>query len=115
MRYLIGFILISFFYSIASMINQTFQLPIPNNILGMLLLFISLKLRLLPHVYLKDTCKLLIAIMPLFFIPASMGLVVYFPELKANSLAFIGSTLLSSLIVFVMMAHYLEQRTKGKD
>ncbi len=115
MHYLIGFILISLFYSLSSFIIHEFQLPIPSSILGMILLFISLKLRIVPYLFVKDACKLFIAFMPLFFIPASMGLVVYFPELKANSLALVGSTLLSSLIVFILMAYCIEQRLKGKN
>lgn len=75
----------------------------------MLLLFISLSLRIIPVHWIKDACILLITVMPLFFIPASMGLIEHVDLLLSYPMPLLGATILSSLIVLIVTALLLEK------
>ncbi|WP_205743795.1 CidA/LrgA family protein [Grimontia sedimenti] len=108
-NYLIGFALIALYYAIGSLITTFLHLPFPSSIVSMLLLFVSLTTGVVPGRWVKDACTLLIMVMPLFFIPASMGLMDHFTLLVSDSLPLLGATVLSSLIVLVVMAKLLNK------
>lgn len=52
---------------------------------------------------------MLIMIMPLFFIPASMGLMDHFQLVLSDSLPLLGATIVSSILVLVVMAKLLDK------
>ncbi|USH01217.1 CidA/LrgA family protein [Grimontia kaedaensis] len=114
MNYLLGFALIALYYAIGSLITELLHLPFPSSIVSMLLLFVSLTTGIVPGRWVKDACTLLIMVMPLFFIPASMGLMDHFTLLISDSLPLLGATILSSLVVLVAMAKWLD-REKGEN
>lgn len=114
MHFIIGLSIISIIYFIGFYITHFFELPLPSSILSLLLLFLGLTLKIIPVKLIKSSCTSIIYIMPLFFIPASMGLFDHFSLFKKNSFALIGSTFISSLIVFVCMAFVIDQIIQRK-
>lgn len=80
----------------------------------MLLLFLSLVFKIIDPIWVKKACLVLINIMPLFFIPASMGLIEHFDLLLSNSISLLSATLISSLIVLIIMAKSLERISGDK-
>ena len=64
-------LLVSF---VGEVLEKWIPLPIPASIYGIILLFLCLKLRIIPHESVHETGKFLIEIMPLMFIPAAVGL-----------------------------------------
>ena len=64
-------LLISF---VGEILEKWIPLPIPASIYGIILLFLCLKLNIIPHEAVHETGKFLIEIMPLMFIPAAVGL-----------------------------------------
>ncbi|MEZ9526269.1 CidA/LrgA family protein [Enterovibrio norvegicus] len=109
MKYVLGFALIAFFYFLGYFLAQLIPLPIPSSIISMLLLFLCLTTGIVPARWVKDACTLLITFMPLFFIPASMGLMDHFDLLFSQSLPLLGSTLVSSLVVLIVMAKVIDK------
>lgn len=114
MKYILGFALISLYYAVGTAITKLLGLPIPSSIISMLLLFVSLTTGIVPGRWVKDACTLLIMVMPLFFIPASMGLMDHFHLLISDSLPLLGATFVSSLVVLVVMSKILD-RFKGDE
>ncbi|MDD1794730.1 CidA/LrgA family protein [Enterovibrio sp. ZSDZ42] len=114
MKHLLGFVLIAVYYLIGSLLTQLLHLPIPSSIVSMLLLFVSLTTGIVPARWVKDSCTLLITIMPLFFIPASMGLMNHFHLLISDSIPLLSATALSSLLVFVIVAKLVD-RSQGSE
>ncbi|EEY70756.1 hypothetical protein VHA_002613 [Grimontia hollisae CIP 101886] len=57
---------------------------------------------------------MLIMIMPLFFIPASMGLMEHFQLVISDSLPLLGATIVSSILVLVVMAKLLDKPREGQ-
>ncbi|MEZ8143561.1 antiholin LrgA [Enterovibrio norvegicus FF-33] len=114
MKYLLGFALIAIYTLVGSLLTQLLHLPIPSSIISMLLLFVSLTTGIVPGRWVKDACTVLITIMPLFFIPASMGLMDHFHLLITDSMPLLGATILSSTVVLIVMAKILD-KYQGED
>ncbi len=112
--YFIGFFLIGAFYFFGIVTASLLPLPIPSSIISMLLLFLCLTLRIIPVHWVKDASMLLMKIMPLFFIPASLGIFEQADLLASNILPLLVGTLLSSLIVLIVTAKLIEKNQGEK-
>ena len=78
------------------------DLPVPGPVLGMIVLLIGLVLGGVPR-GVRRVARGLLTYLPLFFVPAGVGLVTHGARLRADWLALaagiVGSTLLTMLIV----------------
>ncbi|MBO7746159.1 CidA/LrgA family holin-like protein [Paenibacillus sp. MWE-103] len=69
-----------FFTALARLMNELvawLRIPVPGSILGMLLVFALIRLRVLPRRRLEGGADWLIATMLLFFIPPAVGIIAY--------------------------------------
>ena len=82
-------LLISF---VGEILEKWIPLPIPASIYGIILLFLCLKLNIIPHEAVHETGKFLIEIMPLMFIPAAVGLLETFGETILPAMALAAAT-----------------------
>ena len=88
-------------------------IAIPGSIIGMLLLFLSLSMGLIPANWAMPGCHFLIKHMALLFVPVGVGLMNYLDLIQNNSLTILLSTIGSSVVVFVVIGiatHYKEQQ-----
>lgn len=90
---------------IGGLIANLLKIPIPGSIIGLLLLFLGLHYKIIPETYVKEGAGFLLVILPLFFIPATVGVVEY-PELLS------GKGIL--LIVLVMVSTFLTMFVAGR-
>ena len=102
MKYIKQFLIIIGVSCVGELLNYLIPLPIPASIYGLVImlgLLISKKLKLEA---IKETADFLIKIMPIMFIPASVGLIAYWKQLQPFLIPIIVITILST--VFVMVA-----------
>lgn len=91
--------------------------PIPAGIYGLLLMFAALWSGILPLEYVEGTANFLIEIMPLFFIPAGVGLMTQWQELTVLFLPLVLSvTVVTALVMAVTgrVAQWLLGCQKGE-
>lgn len=69
---------------LGELLARWIPVPIPGSIYGIVLLFVGLVTKLIPHEAVKDTAHFLVEIMPVMFIPAAAGLLESW-ELIASS------------------------------
>ena len=96
-------------------LNTFIPLPIPAGVYG---LFILLGLLCTKAVRLSDvaaTGNLLLDLMPLMFIPAAVGLIEKFEELKAILIPFLVITVLSTFLVMTITGKAAEAVLNGKE
>ena len=74
MKYIVQFEIIIAISLIGELLNRIIPLPIPASIYGMVILFTALCTGLIKLSAVKETGKFLIYIMPMMFIPATVGL-----------------------------------------
>ncbi|MEY8248334.1 MAG: CidA/LrgA family protein [Bermanella sp.] len=108
-------ILLAFFLG-GEFIAQLFAWPIPGSVIGMLLLFVFLwRLGSLPPA-LKSAADSLLPFLPLFIVPASVGIVNHFYLLQQDGwllvVAMVLSLLLGIPLCGLLMQRLLKVRTK---
>lgn len=74
MKYVIQFLIIIAFSFVGELLHFLLPLPIPASIYGIVLLFAALELRLIRVKHIREVSGFLIAVMPVMFIPAAVGL-----------------------------------------
>ncbi|KEQ24033.1 CidA/LrgA family holin-like protein [Paenibacillus tyrfis] len=84
------------------------HLPIPGSILGIVLVFVLLQLKIIRIEWIDLGAKWLLAEMLLFFIPAAAGMIQYQSLLRDNGLP-IMLVLVSSLVVVMLSAGLVAQ------
>ena len=82
MKYLKQFLIILLVSCIGELLYHLLPLPIPATIYGLVLMLGLLMLKIVPLNAVKETAEFLIEIMPVMFIPAGVGLIIYWPQLK---------------------------------
>ena len=65
------------FSLVGTWIQGVFHLSMPGSLIGMLMLFLLLSIRILPLKWFEEGAEKLIVFLPLFLIPSTTGLVEY--------------------------------------
>lgn len=115
MKYLKEVAIIFGITMVGEILNEFIPLPVPAGVYG---LFILLGLLCSKVVRLSDvaaTGNLLLDLMPLMFIPAAVGLIEKFEELKAILVPFIVITVLSTFLVMTITGKAAEAVLNGKE
>ena len=99
MKYIIQFIIIIGFSFLGEMLHYIIPLPIPPSIYGLVLLFAALQRKWIKVKDIREVSTFLIAVMPVMFIPAAVGLVDSWNLIKSHIAAYIIVTVLSTFIV----------------
>lgn len=84
----------------------------------MLLLFLLLSFQLVPPLWLKPGCYVLIRYMALLFVPIGVGVMNYYQQLAAQLGAIVVSGAVSTLMVMVVVglsSHYVHRERPIAD
>jgi holin-like protein len=92
------------------LIRYIFNIPVAGNIIGMLLIFLALRLKWIKLEDVKPASDKLIKYLILFFIPYGVGLMVYYNIIQGHlipiSIAVVISTIISFYITGVIMEKF---------
>lgn len=94
MKYVIQFLIIIAFSFVGELLHFLLPLPIPASIYGIVLLFAALETKAIRVKAIREVSGFLIAVMPVMFIPAAVGLM--------DSWGAIGSCWLEYVVVMVV-------------
>ena len=100
------------------LLGNWIPLPILASIYGIILLFLCLKLHLIPFDAVHETGDFLIEIMPLMFIPAAVGLLESWDIIRPSWIQYILITVSTTFIVMVaagLVTQAVIRRTKKGD
>lgn len=103
---------------IGELLGNWIPLPIPASIYGIILLFLCLKLHLIPFDDVHETGDFLIEIMPLMFIPTAVGLLESWDIIRPSWIQYILITVSTTFIVMVaagLVTQAVIRRTKKGD
>lgn len=99
MKYLRQLLIILLFSFIGELLHAVIPLQIPASIYGLVLLFVALMAGWIKLPQVSETAKFLIEIMPMMFIPAGVGLMVSWGELKPILLPVCVIVVVSTILV----------------
>jgi holin-like protein len=108
--------LLTLFFLTGNLISKYLHLPIPGGIVGMIILFIMLQLKIIKLEWIERGTSWLLAELILFFIPAAVGVINYQQALGSQWGRILAVIVLSSLTVMIftgLTAQIIAKR--GKD
>lgn len=119
MRYLIQFFVILLFYALGTLAAHLIGDLIPGSVMGMFLLFLALRAKVVKPEQVKEASHFLTAIMGFLFIPAGVGLVTQLPLLQRYwhivLLAMILSTIMVMAVVGLAQQRFEAHRQKSEQ
>lgn len=104
MPILLGFSIILFFWALGTAVSMLINHLIPGSVVGMLLLFVGLCLKVVRPEQLKIVADFLTKNMSLFFVPAAVGLMEHLNVLKEGWAFILVASVVSTLSVMVVVA-----------
>jgi holin-like protein len=102
MRYIIQFAIILALCVIGDLLHDYLHLPIPGNVLGMVLLLILLLTGVIKLTMIEDVSNFMLKHLSFFFIPAAVGLITCFTILEGKWTALMFISVVSTFIIAVV-------------
>ncbi|MFC4665954.1 CidA/LrgA family protein [Falsiporphyromonas endometrii] len=115
MKYLIQAFYILLFFALGEVVSELIGHFIPGSVVGMMLLFLALRLKLVKPEKVDRVSTLLTANMGLFFVPAGVGLMTQFGLIKEFWPAIIASMVLSTAIVLTVVGWSQDRIEKHQE
>lgn len=114
MKHLRGFGIILFVSAAGEILRRFIPLPVPGGIYGLTILFVLLCMKIVKLDVIKASAGFLIEIMPVMFIPASVGLMDRAEELRAFILPLLVIVAVSTFIVLGVSGLSSQAVIRGK-
>ena len=105
MKYLKQFLIIIGISFIGEGLKYFLPFPVPASIYGMVILLVCLLTKVIKLDQVKDVSKFLIEIMPVMFIPAGVGLITSWADLRPVLIPVLVVTVVSIITVMVVTGH----------
>ena len=115
MKHLKEFFIIILISFIGELLNLLIPLPIPGSVYGLVIMFTCLCLKIIKLDNIHTTSKFLIEIIPLMFIPAGVGLMTSFADLKPILLEVTVITIVTTILVMAVTGIIAQLMTRKKD
>ncbi len=102
LKYLKQFGIILLLSFVGEILHMLLPLPVPASIYGIILLFLCLEWKIISVSAVKETSSFLIEIMPVMFIPAAVGLMDAWENIKTAWLSYAVITMVSTFVVMAV-------------
>ena len=93
------FLIILGLYFIGEIVSNTLSLPIPGSIIAMILLFLCLSMGIIKVEKVEDISSFFLDHLAFFFIPAGVGLMNSFNDIKSSAVQIILVCIITTIIV----------------
>ncbi|QDY46833.1 CidA/LrgA family protein [Planococcus glaciei] len=107
MKFLLTFIQLAVlfgFYLLGEWLRALFNLPLPGSIIGFLLLFSALLLKIYPLKWIDSGAHFLLAFLSLYFIPATVGVIDYADVFTGKGVWLLVIAVVSTLLTMAVSA-----------
>lgn len=102
MKLLREMLIILAIYFVSEFISKSLHLPIPGNILGMLLLLFLLCIKVVKIEMIDKVSTFLLDHLAFFFIPAGVGIITAYNVLRGNTIKLLVVTIVSTFIIMAI-------------
>ncbi len=99
MKYVSQFLIIAAIGFVSETLNAVIPAPVPTCIYGIVILFFLLFTKLLKLEDVKDSARFLVDIQPVMFVPAGVGLMVIWGQVRNSIVKYILVCAISCIIV----------------
>lgn len=118
MKYIFQFGIILLVTFAGELLNETLPLPIPASIYGLVLMLLLLITKIIKLEQVKETADFLVEIMAPMFIPAAVGLILVWDEIKPLLVPLLLITALTTVVVMAVtgrVAQFIIRRQRKGD
>ena len=115
MKYLKQFLIILSVCCVGELIKYFVPLPIPASIYGLVLMLILLLTKVIRLEQVKDAADFLIEIMPVMFIPSTVGLIASWDVLQPVLVPFCIITIITTFVVMITTGKITDTLVKRKE
>lgn len=91
------------------------HIPLPSSIIGMLVLTLLLRLKVVRLEWVKQLSDFLVSNMGFFFVPPGVAIMLYFDIIKAQFVPIVVASVVSTLLVLAVTGWVHECYGKAKD
>jgi holin-like protein len=109
-----GLLILFGFQFIGELIARLLNFPVPGSVIGMALLLIALGIGVVKEESITEVADMLLKYMTLFFVPAGVGVMLYFDLIAREWLPIIVGTLVSTFVVMAVTG-WVEQLLGGEN
>jgi len=110
-----GFLIILLFVSFGKLISSYLPFSFPGSIIGLILLFSALNLRLVKVEWIMISGSLLLKYMALLFVPIGVGLINHLDLIFDNWLVITFSFIFTTLLILLSVGHLYQFLNKKKE
>lgn len=103
-----GLAIVFGFYFLGEITTEILNLPIPGNVIGLILLSLTLLIGLIDLEDVEQEAEFFIDNMSILFIPPGVGIMLYFGLLKTELLPLAGALIFSFLITLILTGKAVE-------
>lgn len=111
MKLVVQICILYVFYRVGVFIQDVFSIPVPGSIIGMLLLLLFLMTGILKDKSLQGGAHVLLIFLPLFFVPATVGVMDHFGFLSSTDGLIMLFALLIGTILVLLSSGLVAQKT----
>ncbi|GGC94886.1 CidA/LrgA family protein [Thalassobacillus devorans] len=104
-----------FLYWLGSVIQKVLHLFIPGSVIGLILLFALLSLKLVSERWVQKGAGFMITHLPFFFIPATVGIVSYAYIFKGKGMLLIAIGMFSTALVMGLSGAVAQKMIRRMD
>lgn len=115
MKYLRQFLIILFVTCLGELLNYYLPLPIPASIYGLVLMLVLLMTGAVKLENVETAADVLVEIMPVMFIPAGVGLIVSWTDLRKVLVPVLIITVVVTFLVMIVTGKVSDAMLKGTD
>ena len=108
MKYISQYLIILAIGFAAELMNAVIPAPVPACIYGIIILFILLCSGILKLDHIKESARFLIDVHPVMFIPAGVGLIVIWSEVRDSVLFYLAVCVVSTVFT-ILVAGWVTQ------
>ncbi len=118
MKYVFEFLIILLISFISEILNAVIPLPVPASVYGLIILFACLCLKIIKVEQVETVSNFLLSIMPIFFIPAGVGVITSVEIISQNLIPILVIMIVTTIVVMVVtgaVAQFIIKRGKKDD
>ncbi|MGN0729449.1 CidA/LrgA family protein [Treponema sp.] len=108
MKYVLQFALIISISFAGEILNRIIPLPVPASIYGLVILFFCLELKIVKLHQVKEAGRFLLSVMPVMFVPSSVGFMNAFPVMRRYGVCFVIIAVVTTFSVMVVTGHAVQ-------
>lgn len=112
LKFIIGLLIVFAILYFCNFLTTFAKIAFPAPILGIIVLFVLLKTKIIKENWVEDFCSFALKYMILFFIPLFVGMINYFEIISKNFWTILLVIFLTTTLVVVVVGLYVENVIK---